>query len=327
MLVLPAFNGMSALAFIDPFRAANYLQGEKLYDWEYLSLEKEEVMASNCLVVGDCTPFDKVKSQFDLLVINASWTPEKFSNSTLQTHLRIHANKGTTLVGIDTGAFVMASAGLMKGYHAAVHYEHIASFTESYPKTIAESVLYVIDRNRLTCCGGIASVDLALEIIRQQQSPDLAIAAAQYIFSDSPRPGNTEQFKVGNERIGQTIPATLRETILLMETNLEEPLRLSKISEYTNTSLRKLERMFHKYTGSTPIGYYISVRLNHAHSLITQTDLSVAEIAGACGFSSSEQFGRAYKKKFNIVPSKDRSRGRVPFQYRSFPAYASLNKD
>lgn len=109
-----------------------------------------------------------------------------------------------------------------------------------------------------------------------------------------------------------------------MERNLEEPLKLPEIAEYADISQRQTERMFVPHTGETPIRYYINVRLDRARGLVTQTEMPLAEVAGACGFGSSEQFTLAYKKRFRIVPSKDRTEGRIPFQFRSYPGYTGI---
>lgn len=324
MLLLPAFNGLAAQAFIDPFRAANYLRGTTIYQWQFLSLDGQAVTASNGFVVGNTVGFSETQTRFDFLVVNASWTPEKYQDRQLQSWLRILAYQDTTLVGLDTGAFVLAFAGLMEGYRAVVHYEHNDAFGELFSNTQVDQVLFVVDRDRLTCCGGLAAVDLALEIIRIQQGIDLANAAARYIFQERLRPGEASQLSHNYEPIGSTVPELLRDAIILMERNLEKPLRLSKIAHDVGMSQRQLERLFNEFTGLTPMRYYINVRLYRARALLTQTELSIVEIASACGFNNTEHFTRSYKRYFKIVPSLDRTEGRIPFQFRSFPGYSGV---
>ncbi len=324
MLLLPAFNSMAAQTFIDPFRAANYLRGTTIYQWQFLSLAGEDVVASNGLVTSQNGHFAKIDLSLDFLVINSSWTPERFQDDTLQSRLRYLAYQGTTLIGIDTGAFVMAFAGLLDGYQATVHYEHFNSFRELFPSTILEERLFVIDRDRLSCCGGMAAIDLALEIIRRQQGLDLANAAAHYIFKERLRAGNELQQSHSFEPIGYAVPDLLREAIVLMERNLEHPLRLTEIANTVGVSQRQLERLFRKHTALTPVRYYINIRLDRARALLTQTELPIVEIASACGFNNTEHFSRAYKRRFDIVPSLDRTEGRIPFQFRSLPGYAGI---
>ncbi len=324
MLLLPDFNSMAAQAFIDPFRAANYIHGDALFLWDFLSLDSKPVHASNGLIIGQTQPLYKIENKFDMVVVNASWAPERFKNKKLQAWLRRMDKQGTTMIGLDTGAFVLAFAGMLNGYRAVVHYEHTESFRELFPDICLEQQLFVIDRNRLTCCGGLASADLAMDVLCSLRGTDLANAAAHYIFLERLRAGEEGQRPKTYEPIGYTVPEGLREAMLLMERNLEEPLSITEIAKHAELSQRQLERLFRRHTGLTPVRYYLNIRLDRARGLITQTELSIAEVASACGFGSSDQLARAYKMRFGTTPTMDKTEGRIPFQYRSFPQYLGV---
>ena len=324
LFLLPGFNSLALHAFADPFRAANYLVGTTLYEWHYLTPDTHRVIASNGLEIAGAQPFDALNVELDFLVINASWAPEQSRVPRLQNWLRRLARMGTVMCGIDTGAFVLAYAGLMTGYKAAVHYEHIAAFRELFPECGMDEDMFVFDRDRLTCCGGLAAADMALEIIRLQQGIDLANAASRYIFHERLRSGSEGQLPSTREPVGHAAPERLRDAIILMERNLEQPLRLPEIAETLGISQRQLERLFQKYTGASPVRYYVDVRLDRARGLITQTELPIVDVATGCGFGGAVQFARAYKQRFGIAPSVDRTEGRVPFQFRSFPSHAGV---
>ena len=315
---------MAFHAFVDPFRAANYLRGHAIYSWPLFALEPGLVVASNGLSIGGAKDFQSDDTVYDFVVVNASWNPEDFQSPELQGWLRRQARMGATLCGLDTGAFVLAYAGLLEGYRAATHYEHIAAFRELFPETIMDDALFVIDRDRLTCCGGIAATDMALEIIRLQQGIDLANAAGRYIFHSVLRSGDEGQLPATHEPVGYAVPERLREAILIMERNLEQPIRLPDVAKSLDLSQRQLERLFQRYTGVSPVRYYVDVRLDRARGLITQTEMVITDVAVACGFGSSVQFTRAYKQRFGLPPSQDRIEGRVPFQFRSFPSHVGV---
>ena len=109
-----------------------------------------------------------------------------------------------------------------------------------------------------------------------------------------------------------------------MERNLEHLLPIGAVARRVDLSQRQLERLFKRHTGVTPVRYYLDVRLDRARGLVTQTELPITDVAIACGFTGGAQFARAYKTRFNIIPSRDRVEGRVPFQFRSFPSHAGL---
>lgn len=322
MLLLPNFNGMAAHAFIDPFRAANYLSRRLAYRWDLLSLKGGDVTASNGFSLGGTGAFADAGDGFDLVVINASWTPEEFSQPKLLGWLRRLARNRTTLCGIDTGAFILAHAGLLRGHRATVHYEHVAAFRELFPQIEIDESLFVSDRERMSCAGGVAAVDMALEIIRQQQGTDLANAAARYIFHDRLRAGREGQLSAKYEPVGYTVPERVRNAILHMERNIERPLRQAEIADRLGISQRQLERLFLKFTGMSPARYYLNVRLDNARGFVTQTEMSMSQIAYACGFGGAGQFSRAYRSRFGLPPGQDRVEGRIPFQFRSFPIHA-----
>jgi len=325
MLLLPGFNSLAANAMIDPFRAANYIQGSSMYRWEWVTLDGDSVTASNGLQFDNISAYSKHMDNYDFVVVNASWTPEKYNHADLTGWLINHSRGGSALVGIDTGAFLLGYAGLLDGYRVTVHYEHIAAFIELFPKVEISEALYTFDRNRLSCCGGHAATDLALEIIRMNHGLELANASARYIFHDRLRSHTETQLSRNLEPVGYGVPAEVREAILLMERNLEEPLSLPEIAALSNTSQRQMERSFKQHTGISPIRYYLDVRLDRARGLLTQTEMTVVEIATACGFHSSESFSRAYRKRFNLSPTQDRSAGRIPFHFRSFPSHTGLH--
>ncbi len=326
MLLLPGFNSASAFSFLDPFRVANYIHSRKLYHWDFLSLKGGEVNASNESIVANTCSFSSASANYDLVVVNASWAPERFQSNGLKKWLLDSIRNGATLAAIDTGAFVLAYSGLLKEYRATVHYEHISAFSELFPETSVEDVLYVADRERLSCGGGLATADMALHLIQNHQGLELANAAAKYLLKDRHRMGNEVQAEHNPEPMGYSIPRKLREAVVLMERNLEEPLGTLEIATLVSCSQRQLARLFKRNTGITPIRYYINLRLDRARGLITQTDMLIADIASACGFGTSEQFSRSYKKHFDITPGKDRIEGRIPFQFRSFPSHAGLKE-
>ena len=195
------------------------------------------------------------------------------------------------------------------------HYEHLPSFRELFPKVQSAESLYVIDQDRLSCCGGMASADLALEIIRRQNGMALSTAVSRYIFHERHRGGDEKQLSHAHAPIDPILPDMLREVLLLMEQNLEDVIPMPELAQRAGVSQRQLERVFKKYLQITPKRYYLNMRLIRGRALLTQTELPVSEIAGACGFNSSEHFARSYTKFFDVAPSRDREEGRIPFQF------------
>lgn len=321
MIVAPSFNLAATVSFLDPFRAANYLEGRSLYHWALFSEGGGPVAASNGLSV-ETAPMPEASTRApQLTMISTSWTPEVYGSLAVLSALRRFARQGVVMGGIDTGAFLLAAAGLLNGRCATVHYEHLDAFAELYPKVDVREDLYVIDGDRITCCGGVAATDLALQIMRHSQGEALANAAARYVFHDRLRAPGERQETSGIEPLGSTTPQKLRDAISLMGQNLEEPLSVPDIADIVGLSQRQLERLFAASAGVSPVSYYRDIRLDRARGLVTQTDMPVLEVALACGFASPEHFSRAYRVRFGISPRSDRIEGRIPFEFRAWPMH------
>lgn len=325
MLLLRGFNSLAAHAFIDPFRAANYLRGNRIYRWDFLSLSGGSVIASNGIEIGNTIAIEQTAPDFDMLVVNASWTPEAFQDSHLQSWLKLLSRQGAVLGGLDTGAFVLAFAGLLGKHRPVVHYEHAAAYDELFPAQRCEESLYSIDARRFSCCGGVAAVDLALELIQRRNGIELANAAARYIFHERLRDAGEAQIPRRLQPVGYQVPDKLREAILLMERNIEEPLTQTELAEYLGLSVRQVQRIFRRHLGVTPVRYYLNVRLDRARGLVTQTEMPIMNIAVLCGFMRAEQLSRAYARRFEITPMRDRIESRIPFQLRNFTEHAAYH--
>ncbi len=321
IIVTPHFNMAATAGFVDPFRAANYLDGTAHFKWEFASVVGGPCLASNGMSI-QTVPLAQVQgARRDMIILSSSWTPEAHCGAQLRSALWRWAQSGATLGAIDTGAFILAQAGLLEGRRATVHYEHMDAFGERFAGCALTEELYVFDGNRISCAGGSASVDFALQIIRAAKGDALTNAAARYLFHPVVRPPGTLQNGAVQEPLGSTAPAAVKRAIALMERNLEAPLPIAVICERLGISHRQLNRLFAAFVRKTPALYYRDIRLDRARGLVTQTDLAMSEIALASGFASQVHFSRAYRIRFGLPPSRDRIEGRVPFEFRAWPMH------
>ncbi|MEM6578384.1 MAG: AraC family transcriptional regulator, partial [Pseudomonadota bacterium] len=174
MLVTPDFNLSATAGFIDPFRAANYLEGAGLFRWVFLSDGGGPVRASNGTSLITEAVQDASDPPPDFLIVSSSWQPEAHVSSAIFSALRSAVLRQATVGGLDTGAFVLAQAGLLTGQRATVHYEHIDAFGELFPDVEICETLWVLDGQRLSCCGGAAAMECALHIVQRLHGVALA---------------------------------------------------------------------------------------------------------------------------------------------------------
>jgi len=318
VVVTPHFNISATMGFLDPFRAANYLEGRARFRWAVVSAGGGPILASNGVEMATGAI---AAGRQDLVVVSSSWTPEAHSTRALHAALWRWTRQGATLAALDTGAFILAEAGLLDGRRATVHYEHIDAFGERFTEVEVSEEAFVYDGNCLTCAGGTAAVDFALNILRGLEGDALANDAARYLLHPAVRPIGTSQNSEAVEPLGNTAPSAVREAIAVMERHLEVPIPIAEICAQVGLSQRQIDRLFKAYAHKTPQLYYRDIRLDRARGLVTQTEMPLAEVALASGFASQVHFSRAYRARFGLAPSKDRIEGRVPFEFRAWPMH------
>jgi transcriptional regulator GlxA family with amidase domain len=327
VFVTPNFNLSATAGFIDPLRAANYLAGESLFAWEFVSLRGGAVLASNSMQI-DTRALRDGAAQPDLFIVSSSWNPDLAIGPEVQTRIRSLAKFGVRIGAIDTGVFIVAATGLLNGRRATCHYEHIDALIELHPDIVVSEDIFVSDDAFLTCCGGSAATDCALHLVRQRLGDRLANEAAHYLFHQSIRPPATRQSPSAPEPVGGTVPDIVRQAITIMERHLEEARPIPDICAQAGISPRQLNRLFELYVGCGPAAYYRDIRLDRARGLVTQTTMPILDIAVASGFLNQSHFTQAYRRKFGLTPRDDRLEGRIPFEFRAWPMYqASKRQD
>ena len=211
----------------------------------------------------------------------------------------------------DTGlfhlpsAYTLAKAGLLDGTRATIHWENHDSFLEEFEDVHLTKSVFVVDGNRMTTAGGTSSIDLMLNIIADDHGEKLANAVAdQLIYSSIRTDQDTQRLSVPT-RIGVRHPK-LSQVIQMMESNIEEPISPSVLAKDVGMSTRQLERLFRRYLSRSPKRYYMELRLQKARNLLMQTDMTVINVALACGFASPSHFSKCYRAHYNTTPYRER---------------------
>ena len=186
-----------------------------------------------------------------------------------------------------------------------VHWEHAAALAEISPSLMIERSLYVIDRDRVTCAGGTAPMDLMHALIAQHHGGVFARLVSDWFLHTDIRPSGGPQRGGLVERVGTTVAAIL-DAVEGMESHVAEPLSLPQLASLGGVSARQLNRLFQDRLGISVMGYYRDLRLEKAQNLLANSPLSLTEIALATGFASSSHFSRAYGAKFGAPPSGQR---------------------
>lgn len=303
-LLLDRFTLMAFASAVEPLRLANRISEHPHYVWRTLSDQTPPVHCSGGLPFLPDGGLEELDRDTTLIVVGgtdvmAATTPPVIN------WLRREARRVRTVGAICTGAYVLARAGLLDGRRATIHWDNRDSFIEDFPDIDLSESIYVIDGNRITSSGGTAPSDLMLRLIAETHGSALANEVADQMIHTSIRTDRDGQRLSIPTRIGVRHPK-LASVIQRMEANIEEPISPSILASDVSMSTRQLERLFRRYLSRSPKRYYMELRLNRARNLLMQTDMSVINVALACGFASPSHFSKCYRAQFGTTPYRER---------------------
>jgi AraC family transcriptional regulator, glycine betaine-responsive activator len=188
---------------------------------------------------------------------------------------------------------------------ATIHWENQDSFIEEFEDVKLTKSVFVVDGNRMSTAGGTASIDLMLKIIAQDHGEEIANTVADQLIYSSIRTDQDIQRLSIPTRIGVRHPK-LSQVIQMMEANIEDPISPAELATHVGMSTRQLERLFRRYLTRSPKRYYMELRLQKARNLLMQTDMSVINVALACGFASPSHFSKCYRAHYQTTPYRER---------------------
>jgi transcriptional regulator GlxA family with amidase domain len=305
-LLVPGFSLMSYASAIEPLRAANHLSGRALYAWRNVAAGAVAQASNGTSIVADHRIGESVA--FDLLLVCAAGDPVDLDDGRTFRWLRQLAHKGVRLGGVSAGPYILAKAGLLAGYRCTLHWEHVPAVLEDFPNLNLTRSLYEIDRDRLTCAGGTAALDMMHALIAAEHGHRLAAAVSEWFLHTQVREGSGPQRMSVRERYGISHPRLVR-VLEEMNRRVEEPASREALAAAAGISVRQLERLFSAHLKASLGEHYLAIRLDRAHLLLRQTTLPVLEIAVACGFLSASHFSRSYKARFGRAPRAERETG------------------
>jgi transcriptional regulator GlxA family with amidase domain len=303
-LLIPDFSMIAFASAIEPLRVANTLAEEQLYAWTTLTVDGAPVHASNGVVVS---PEKSLADAADpgVLFVCAGVHAERHDDPVTINWLRQRATHGSPIGALCTGSLILARAGLLDGYRCTIHWENVESFMEEFPDLEVTATLFEIDRDRYTCSGGTAPLDMMVFSIAQDFRRDLALRVSDEMLHTTQRHPTDPQRMSLQHRTGLK-NAKLLAAIARMEAYLESPISLHDLADQVGLSERQLERLFRTYLGTVPSRYYLELRLQRARQLLLQTSMPILQIAVACGFISASHFAKCYRRQFNHSPRAER---------------------
>ncbi len=236
----------------------------------------------------------------------SSYAPETALSGPLLGWLRRRARSGTLMGCVDTGALIFAEAGLLTQTPAAVHFEALRGYRETYADQMFVDRMFDLSGNRCSSAGGVATFDMTLALIERFCGRDLAKRVAE-ILTYRPTEHAGPQQKMLSDTSLVRMDRNLGRAMDLMLVNLSEPLSISAISAQIGVAQWTLARLFKRHLRQTPADYYRYLRLSQARNLLLNSAYPVSQVAALCGFENPESFARAYRRQFGETATNTRA--------------------
>ncbi len=299
VLVLPQSSILEVASVLDPMRAANRHLGKDAYRWRVVSPDGGPVPLT-CGIELPSTGALQAAEGADALIVIVGYRQSEVATKPLLRDLRRMAPRFRLIAGVDAGGWVMARAGLLDGHRATVHWEDLEDFAAAHPQVDMVPDRWVIDRTRATAGGAAPAHDLMLHLIARRHGAPLARQVAQS-FLTTTRDGHEPQIAPPSR--DPRLDPRVAEAVARMEARLDAPEPAAATARAVGLSPRRMEMLFRDALGLTPAAYGLSLRLQAARRMVTDTRHPLAEVALRTGFSSQSALSRAFRQHFGTPPS------------------------
>lgn len=222
--------------------------------------------------------------------------------------LRRNGKRARRVGAICTGAFALASAGLLKGRRCTTHWAFADRLASLFPEvSVDPDPIWIRDGNVVTSAGVTAGMDLALALVEEDYGSHMALRIARELVLYLRRPGSQSQFSAPlAAQLADRRP--LRELQLWLPGNLCAELNTVALARRTDMSVRNFGRIFREEIGMTPGEYVDRLRVEAACLRLADSGQGLRRIAAECGFRSPEVMRRTMLRVSRITPSEYRTR-------------------
>jgi transcriptional regulator GlxA family with amidase domain len=313
MVAMPCAEVMEIGGTLDVFYAANVLLAEAgstdpgyaievvspvpmIRSWPGLSIKAER-------------SYHDIRGPIDTLIITGTDTADEATeDAQLVAWLAREAPNTRRLVGLCTGTFLLAAAGLLDGRRATSHWLFVDDLTRRFPTVHVErDPIYIRDGAIHTGVGASAGLDLALALVEEDVGRRIALGVAKREVFFLKRPGGQAQFSVQlSAQIAERDP--LRDLQVWIADHLDADLSVTALASRVAMSPRNFCRVFVREVGMTPGRFVERVRIEGARRLLEDSARSVPEVAVACGFGTAESMRLAFRRAVGVSPQTYRSR-------------------
>ncbi len=306
-VLIPKFTLMALAGFVEALRHAadvNDRSRQIHCAWSIIGANHQPIASSCGITVSPGKTFQDSVS-YDYLAVVGGLLAGHDDDAGMIRYLKSAAQRGTPIIGLCTGSFLMARAGLMDGSRCCVSYYHAEEFENEFANRNIEVVadaLFTVDGPRITCAGGLGAVDLAVYLLERHLGSQRAQKSAAQMLFNGVRPPTAPQPRINTTWYSSARNPLVRRATLLMELHFSPAIPINTIAERLCISVKQLERVFECEFGMSPASFYRKIRLEAARSMLDETSRPITSVALDCGFCDVSHFGRLFRSAFGESP-------------------------
>ena len=285
---------------VDVLRLANRVVDKKMFTFRYVSPEAGVVKSSADTWLNASALSNSPDADIAVFLGNSDLN---FTSREIEKAVHKYRYTNAKVVLLAEAAAIYISANSDDGFGHTTHWENRLLLEErSGLYDIAPSLAVSTDKI-VTCAGLVSTYDIMLQIVAGYLSKAKLLTISSILLLDKVRsfetrqPGAMDALSAGKD-------SHIDQAIKMMQSNIEEPLKTTELAKVLGQTTRSLERQFLRHLGRSPGRFYRELRLIRAQNFLVNTDMSILEIAAACGFGSS--FGKIYKAYYGKTPRETR---------------------
>jgi transcriptional regulator GlxA family with amidase domain len=307
IVAMPDFTMIALAGFVDALRLAGD-EGDRSRQvrirWTLLGEDRLPVKASNGFEIRPDEPLIRPERFDYIVVVGGTLQRGPFETPALIAFLRAADAADIPLVGLCTGSFTLARAGLMAQSKVCVNWFHHEDYQAEFPQHhVVSDQLYVDDGQRLTCAGGVSVIHVASLLVDRHLGTGTAEKGRRIMLEEQARPGETTQPLPASFELPQHSDPRFRRAILYMERRLAETVTAEMVALAAGASQRTLGRLFERLLNMTPMEALREMRLHRARTIMaTSIKTPLREVAAECGFSDASHLVRTYRKRYGQSP-------------------------
>jgi transcriptional regulator GlxA family with amidase domain len=214
---------------------------------------------------------------------------------------------GAEIASICTGAFLLASSGLLDGRACSTHWSAADHFRAMFPKVNLQTDKLITDENGIYTNGGAYSfLNLIIYLVEKYYDRQTAIFCSKVFQIEMDRQSQSAFIIFKGQKSHEDEVVKKAQTYI--ETNVHEKISVEYLSSRLAVSRRNFDRRFIKATGNTPVEYSQRVKIETAKKAFETTRKTINEVMYEVGYSDVKAFREVFRKITGISPLEYRTK-------------------